>query len=154
MTRRRFSRSILSMMTVAVVPWLVAGPATAQEPFPTRPVTIVNPFPPGGQADLTARPLAVALERVLKQAVVISNKPGAAGAVGMQSVAIAKPDGYTILITVPAVSTLPEVDQLFGRPPAFARTDFVPIARIHADPTLLAVNADLPSKPLTDLLAD
>lgn len=84
-------------------------------------MTIVNPFPPGGQAALTGRPLAAALERVFKQPVVLTNKPGAAGAVGMQSVAIAKPDGYTIVITVPAVSTLPEVDQLFGRPPTFVR---------------------------------
>jgi tripartite-type tricarboxylate transporter receptor subunit TctC len=154
MTRRRLSRSILSMLVVGVMPWLVAGPATAQELFPNRPLTIVNPFPPGGQADLTGRPLASALERALKQPVVITNKPGAAGAVGMQSVAIAKPDGYTIVITVPAVSTLPEVDQLFGRPPTFARTDFVPIARINADPTILVVNADLPYKSVTDLLAD
>jgi tripartite-type tricarboxylate transporter receptor subunit TctC len=154
MTRRRCSRPILSLLAVALLPWLVAAPAAAQEPFPTRPVTIVCPFPPGGQADLTARPLAVALERVLKQPVVISNKPGAAGAVGMQSVAIAKPDGYTIVITVPAISTVPEVDQLFGRPPTFSRTDFVPIARLNADPTILVVNADLPYKSVKELLAD
>jgi tripartite-type tricarboxylate transporter receptor subunit TctC len=154
MTRRRSSRPIVCLLAVAVLPWLVAGPVSAQEPFPTRPVAIVNPFPPGGQADLTARPLAVALERVLKQPVVISNKPGAAGAVGMQSVAIAKPDGYTIVITVPAISTLPEVDQLFGRPPTFSRTDFAPLARINANPTILVVNADLPYKSLADLLAD
>src|SRR5688572_9064458 len=121
MTRRRSSRPLVCLLVVVVLPWLVAGPVSAQEPFPTRPVTIVNPFPPGGQADLTGRPLASALERALKQPVVITNKPGAAGAVGMQSVAIAKPDGYTIVITVPAVSTLPEVDQLFGRPPTFVR---------------------------------
>src|SRR5688572_8377974 len=154
MTRRRSSRPLVCLLVVVVLPWLVAGPVSAQEPFPTRPVTIVNPFPPGGQADLTARPLASALERVLKQPVVITNKPGAAGAVGMQSVAIAKPDGYTIVITVPAVSTLPEVDQLFGRPPTFSRTDFAPVARINADPTILVVNADLAYKSLADLLAD
>ncbi|HEV8616080.1 MAG TPA: tripartite tricarboxylate transporter substrate binding protein [Methylomirabilota bacterium] len=154
MTRRRSSRSILSLLAVAALPWLVAGPVAAQEQFPNRPLTIVNPFPPGGQADLTGRPLAAALERVLKQPVLLTNKPGAAGAVGMQSVAIAKPDGYTIVITVPAISTLPEVDQLFGRPSTFARTDFAPIARINADPTILVVNAELPYKDVKELLAD
>jgi tripartite-type tricarboxylate transporter receptor subunit TctC len=152
--RRRLSRPILFLLAGAALPWLVAGPAAAQEQFPNRPLTIVNPFPPGGQADLTGRPLAAALERVLKQPVVITNKPGAAGAVGMQSVAVARPDGYTIVITVPAISTLPEVDQLFGRPSTFARTDFAPIARINADPTILVVNAELPYKDVKELLAD
>lgn len=81
---------------------LVAGavPAGADEAYPARPVTIVVPFPPGGLADVTARPLAAALERGLKQPVVVTNKAGAAGAVGMQSVAVAKPDGYTLLPTL------------------------------------------------------
>ena len=81
--------------------------AAAQEPYPTRPITVVNPFPPGGLADLTMRPLVGPLERILKQPVVLVNKSGAAGAVGMQSVAVAKPDGYTILVSVPAISLLP-----------------------------------------------
>ena len=133
---------------------LVAGPVLAQEPFPSRPITMVNPFPPGGQVDLTARPLVGALERVLKQPVVLANKSGAAGAVGMHSVATSKPDGYTIVMTVPAITTLPEVDKLFGRTPNFTRADFAPIARINADPTILVVNADLPYKSLAELLAD
>jgi tripartite-type tricarboxylate transporter receptor subunit TctC len=124
----------------------------ADEVFPTRPITIVNPFPPGGQVDLTSRPLAAAMERILKQPVLLVNKAGAAGAVGMQSVAIAKPDGYTVLITVPAISTLPEVDKLFGRTPTFTRDQFVPVARLNADPTILVVNADLPYKNLHELL--
>ena len=118
--------------------------ARADEPFPSRPITIVNPFPPGGQADLTGRPLASSLERVLKQPVVITNKSGAAGAVGMQTVGVARPDGYTVLITVPAISTIPEVDRLFGRPPTFTREQFTPIARINADPCILVVNAEQP----------
>ncbi|HEV8307591.1 MAG TPA: tripartite tricarboxylate transporter substrate binding protein, partial [Methylomirabilota bacterium] len=69
---------------------VLAGSAFADEPFPTRPVTMVNPFPPGGLADLTGRPLASAMEKVLKQPVVVVNKSGAAGAVGTQSVAVAK----------------------------------------------------------------
>jgi tripartite-type tricarboxylate transporter receptor subunit TctC len=89
-----------------------AVPAGAEEPYPARPVTIVVPFPPGGIADVTARPLAAALERGLKQPVVVTNKAGAAGAVGMQSVAVAKPDGYTLLLGKHAA--------LWASPPALA----------------------------------
>jgi len=131
-----------------------AVPAGADEPYPTRPVTIVNPFPPGGLADLTGRPLAAAMEPALKQPVVLVNKAGAAGAVGMQSVAVAKPDGYMTLITVPAISTLPDVDRLFGRTPTFTRDQFIPVARINADPTLLVVNADLPWRSVKELLEE
>ncbi len=128
--------------------------AAADESFPTRPITIVNPFPPGGQADLTGRPLAAAMEKVLKQPVVITNKPGAAGGVGMQSVAVAKPDGYTITITVPAISTIPEVDKLFGRTATITREQFTPVARINADPCVIVVNAERPWKTMKELLDD
>jgi tripartite-type tricarboxylate transporter receptor subunit TctC len=129
-------------------------PAVAEEPYPTRPVSIVVPFPPGGIADLTARPLAAAFERTLKQPVVVSNKSGAAGALGTQSVAIAKPDGYTLLLGLVSISIIPEVDVLFGRPPAFTRDQFVGIARLNADPPLLVVNAEMPWKSLKELLND
>jgi len=128
------------------------GASAADETFPSRPITIINPFPPGGLADLTGRPLAAAMEKVLKQPFVIVNKSGAAGAVGMQSVAIAKPDGYTILITVTSISTLPEVDKLFGRTPVYTREQFAPIALINADPTIIVVNSELPWRSVKDVL--
>jgi tripartite-type tricarboxylate transporter receptor subunit TctC len=146
-------RPAVSLALLALV-LVVAAPAAAQEPFPTRPLTVVNPFPPGGQADLSGRPLVAALEKVFKQPVVLTNKPGAAGAVGMQSVAVAKPDGYTITITVPSISTLPEVDKLFGRTPTITREQFAPIARINADPCMVVVNAERPWKSLKELLDD
>jgi tripartite-type tricarboxylate transporter receptor subunit TctC len=145
-------RSLATVFLTLLV--MVPGFAAAQEPFPSRPITIVNPFPPGGQADLSGRPLAAALEKVLKQPVVITNKPGASGAVGMQSVAVAKPDGYTISITVPAISMIPEVDKLFGRNPTFTREQFVPLARINADPCVVVVNAERPWKTMKELLDD
>jgi tripartite-type tricarboxylate transporter receptor subunit TctC len=144
----------MTLLIALVIALVAAAPATADEAFPSRPITIVNPFPPGGQVDLTSRPLAAAMDRILKQPVLLVNKAGAAGAVGMQATAIAKPDGYTVVITVPAISTLPEVDKLFGRTPTFTRDQFVPIARLNADPTILVVNADLPYKSVQDLLAD
>jgi len=145
-------RSLATVLVILMV--VVAGSASADEPFPTRPITIVNPFPPGGQADLTGRPLAASLERILKQPVVLVNKPGASGAVGMQSVAVAKPDGYTILITVPAISTIPEVDKLFGRAPTYTRDQLVPLARINADPTIVVAHSETPWRSAKDLLEE
>jgi tripartite-type tricarboxylate transporter receptor subunit TctC len=140
------------LIVLAFCAW--ATPASADDPYPTRPITIVVPFPPGGIADLTARPLAASLERILKQPVVVTNKTGAAGAVGMQSVAIARPDGYTLLLGLVSISLLPERDALFGRPPSYTRDQFVGIARLNADPTVLVVNAELPWKSLKELLDD
>lgn len=142
------------LFLVAVAVLLGAVPAAAQEAFPSRLITIVNPFPPGGQVDLSGRPFAAALQKVLKQPAALTNKPGAAGAVGMQSVAVAKPDGYTLLITVPSLHTLPEVDKLFGRQPTFTRDQFVPIARLNADPLIIACNAERPWKTMKDVIED
>jgi tripartite-type tricarboxylate transporter receptor subunit TctC len=132
----------------------LAPPAIAQEAYPTRPITVVVAFPPGGLADLSARPVAAALERILKQPVVVSNKPGAAGAVGNQFVATSKPDGYTLLMALVSVSVLPEVDKLFGRPPTYTREQLTGIARVNAEPSILTVPADAPWKTAKDLVED
>jgi tripartite-type tricarboxylate transporter receptor subunit TctC len=129
-------------------------PAWAQEPYPTRPITMVVAFPPGGVADNTARPVAAVLERVLKQPVTVLNKAGAAGAVGYQAAATSKPDGYTLLMALVSVSVLPEVDKLFGRPQNYTREQLTGIARINADPSMLVVRADAPWKTLKDLVED
>ncbi len=150
MTRAAIRLAVLAVSLLGVL----AGPAAADEAYPTRPITLVVPFPPGGIADLTARPLAAALERTLKQPVVITNKPGAAGAVGAQSVAVAKPDGYTLLIALVSISTIPEVDTLFARAPAYTRDQFVGIARLNADPPVLVVNAERPWKTVKEAIDD
>jgi tripartite-type tricarboxylate transporter receptor subunit TctC len=133
---------------------VLSPPAGAQEAFPSRPITIVAPFPPGGVADLTARPVAAAMERVLKNPVAVVNKTGAAGAVGMQSVAVAKPDGYTLLLALSSISIIPEADKIFDRKPAFTVDQFAPIALISADPTVLVVPADKPWKTAKDFIED
>ncbi|MGA7349364.1 MAG: tripartite tricarboxylate transporter substrate-binding protein, partial [Pseudolabrys sp.] len=74
---------------------VAAGPLFAQDTFPSHAITIVNAFPPGGINDIVTRPLASMLEPILKQPVVVETKAGAAGQVGAQVVASAKPDGYT-----------------------------------------------------------
>ncbi|HSF56922.1 MAG TPA: tripartite tricarboxylate transporter substrate-binding protein, partial [Candidatus Binatia bacterium] len=124
---------------------LVAG-ASAQEKYPNRPITVVAPFPPGGVADLTARPVAAAMEKVLKNPVVVTNKTGAAGAVGMSYVANSKPDGYTLLMALSSISIIPEADKLFDRKPAYTMDQLMPIALISADPTIFVVNASRPWK--------
>jgi tripartite-type tricarboxylate transporter receptor subunit TctC len=133
---------------------LAAGRSYAQGAYPAHAITMVSPFPPGGVSDTITRPLDAALEKVLKQPVVLENKTGAAGAVGAQYVAAAKPDGYTLLTHIVSISGFEAVDKLFGRTPKFTNASFVPIARIIADPIVLIINNDLPYKTLKDLVAD
>jgi tripartite-type tricarboxylate transporter receptor subunit TctC len=147
MDRRRF---VIGTAATA----LAAGPAFAQEVFPAHAITIINAFPPGGINDLVTRPLAAAMEPILKQPVVVEAKAGAAGQVGAQFVASAKPDGYTLLSHNTGISGYAEVDKLFGRPAKTTRADFIPLARLVADPVLLLVNDQQPYKTLKDLVED
>jgi tripartite-type tricarboxylate transporter receptor subunit TctC len=140
--------------SAAVAAVLAARPSMAQEAYPTRPVTFVNPFPPGGAVDVVARPLASVLEPILKQPVVIETKAGAAGQVGAQFAASAKPDGYTILMHIVSISGFAEVDKLFGRPVKFTNDDFIPIARFIADPMVLVVNDRQPYTSLKEFVED
>jgi tripartite-type tricarboxylate transporter receptor subunit TctC len=143
--------------TVANVLILASGimalGAAAQETYPTRAITMIVPFPPGGIADITARPTAPAMEKVLKQPVSIVNRPGAAGAVGNAAVANAKPDGYTIGMVLSSISVIPAADELFNRKPAYSLDQVVPIALISADPTILVAHPSLPVKSVKELVA-
>jgi tripartite-type tricarboxylate transporter receptor subunit TctC len=130
------------------------GPARAQDAYPARPVTFINPFPPGGAVDVVARPLGSILEQIIKQPVVIETKAGAAGQVGAQFAANAKADGYTLLMHLTSISGFAEVDKLFGRQPKFTRADFIPIARFIADPMLIVVNDQQPYKDLKEFVDD
>ncbi len=124
----------------------------AQE-YPSRAVTLIVPFPPGGVADNVARPVAQALGKVLGQPLVIENKQGAGGGIGMAQVAKAKPDGYTLLLALSSISIIPEADKVLGRSPMFQLDQLVPIARFTADPVVLAVRADAPWKTFADFAA-
>ncbi len=132
---------------------LTAAPAVAQEAFPNHAITMIVAFPPGGVADITGRPTAAAMEKILKQPVTVINRPGAAGAVGNAAVANARPDGYTVLMALSSISVIPAADELFNRKPAYALDQFAPIALITADPTILVVHPSLPAKTLKDLVA-
>jgi tripartite-type tricarboxylate transporter receptor subunit TctC len=133
---------------------LATRPVIAQETYPARPVTFINPFPPGGAVDVVARPLAAVLEPILKQPMVIETKAGAAGQVGAQFAASAKPDGYTLLMHIVSISGFAEVDKLFGRPVKFTRDDFIPISRFIADPMVLVVNDKQPYQTIKEFVDD
>lgn len=149
MDRRQFVAG-----STAAVASLGTFPVFAQESYPSRAVTLINPFPPGGAADVVGRPFAAVWEPIIKQPAVIETKAGAAGAVGAQFAATAKPDGHTLLIHIVSISGFAEVDRLFGRQPKFTRADFIPIARFTEGPMVLVVNAETPYKTVKDLIDD
>jgi len=129
--------------------------STAQaQSYPNRTITIVVPFPPGGIADITARPFAAVMSRFLGQPVVVENKAGAGGAVGHAYAARARPDGYTLMMALSSIVIIPVSDDVNGRAPTYKMSDFTPIALVSADPTVLMVPADAPWKTLQDLVAD
>ncbi len=127
---------------------------TSAQTYPDHSLTIVVPFTPGGVSDITARPLAAAMTANLGQPIVIDNKGGAGGAIGMALAAKAKPDGYTLMMALPSMITIPISDRISGRASSFQINQFKPIARLTADPTVLAVRADSPWKTLADFVRD
>jgi tripartite-type tricarboxylate transporter receptor subunit TctC len=131
----------------------LSGVAHADDAWPSKMITMVVPFPPGGVADTVARPVAQAMARHLKQSVIVENKGGAGGAIGMGQVARAKPDGYTVLMALSSIAIIPEADKLTGRKPLYQMAQLRPIARFTADPTVLVVRADSPWKTVGEFVA-
>jgi tripartite-type tricarboxylate transporter receptor subunit TctC len=152
MNRRQLLKS------VAVLPLAPAAFSTAfaqGAPYPSRNITMIVPFPAGGQADLAARPVALAMEKILGKSVIVDNRAGGGGgSVGNAAAARAEPDGYTLLMTLSSLAVLPEADRLFDRPVAYEVSQFAPVARVLADPTLLAVPASAPWKTLQEFVED
>ena len=132
---------------------LVSHLGLAQEAYPSRAVTMIVPFPPGGVADIVGRPLASMMEKTMKHPVVVVNRTGAGGALGMREVARAAPDGYTILMGLSSISIFPVSERVNGKQPAYELKDFAPIALVTADPTVLVVRADSPYKSVKDFVA-
>jgi tripartite-type tricarboxylate transporter receptor subunit TctC len=130
----------------------MAGAAQAQDPYPSKPVSVVVPFSPGGISDVIGRPFVHSLGKVLKQSFIVENKPGAGGGVGMAYAARAKPDGYTLMVALSSISAIPASDRLFGRPPSYEIKQFTPIALISADPAFLVVRTDSPWKSVKELV--
>jgi tripartite-type tricarboxylate transporter receptor subunit TctC len=150
MQRRSTLAAVLSTALLLALP----AASMAQAAYPSKPITMVVPFPPGGLADIVARPVAEAMSRDLGQPVVIENKGGAGGGIGMGLAAKAPPDGYTVLLALSSFSVIPEADALLGRAPMYSFSALRPIARITADPTVLAVRAEAPWKTVKDFVED
>jgi tripartite-type tricarboxylate transporter receptor subunit TctC len=149
-------KKYIETVSIAVAGLLLsAAPlvAHADESWPSKPITLVVPFPPGGVADTVARPVAIALERELKQSVIVENKGGAGGAIGMAKVANAPGNGYTMLMALSSISIIPEADKLLDRKPLYQLSQLKPIARFTADPTVLVVRADSPWKTVDEFVA-
>lgn len=144
-------RALLAFSAVFVA---LSASALGQERYPAKPINLIVPFPPGGAADLAARPLANELATMLRQPVVVQNRSGAGGAIGMAHVVNAPADGYTLLVTLPSISIVPEAEKVMGRQPPYRLDQFAPLARITADPLVLVVRGNAPWRSIKDLVAD
>ena len=141
-------RSILLLACLTFV--CTASPGWSLEEYPSKPIQLVCPFPPGGPIDLSARVVSEKMGEYLKQPVVVVNKPGGGTAVGTGYVAGSKPDGYTLFISPAA--TLIFLPMITPNVP-FKVSDFTPIGRLVSFNFLMLVNKDLPVKTLPELVA-
>ena len=146
------SRLFLQLSAAALTTAALVLPAFAQDAYPSKPVTMLVPFPPGGVADTVGRPVAEAMARALGQPMVVENKGGAGGGIGMSQVAKAKADGYYVLMSLSSVVVLPEADKVLKRNPLYTLDQLKPVARFTADPTALVVRADSPWKTYQDFI--
>src|SRR5262245_42897739 len=126
--------------------------AHAQDPFPSRLITVVNPNAPGGTADIITRGMTEPLQRSFKQSVITVNRPGAGGAVGGAAVAAGPADGYTVLLNTVTHVLIPITDNVLGRSSGYTPDDFILLARITADPLLLVVHPSLPVTTVRELV--
>ena len=144
-------RALMAGLAVASLAGLAPGLAMAQSDYPTRPVTLVVPFPAGGSTDLVARVIAQKMTDGLGQQVLVENKGGAGGNLGSAAVAKSDPDGYTILMGTVATHALNPA--IYKKMPFDAVADFAPISLLVTVPNVLVVNPDLPAKTVQELIA-
>jgi len=134
---------------LTVVAITLACPLMAQT-YPTQPIRLIAPFPPGGSVDITARLIAEPLGKDLGQRIVIENRSGASGNIGMDVAARAAPDGYTIVLnTIPLVTNQSLFEKLTWDP----IRDFAPIGMVATSPHVLVVPAKVPVKSVAELVA-
>jgi tripartite-type tricarboxylate transporter receptor subunit TctC len=146
----RFILHFWVVLVLGVVAVLMSAPAEAQTNYPTRPVTLVVPFPAGGSTDLVSRLVAQKMVAPLGQQVLIDNRGGAGGNIGSAAVARAAPDGYTILMGTVATHALNPL--LYKKMPYDAVKDFAPISLLAIIPNVLVVNLDFPPKDVKELI--
>ena len=135
--------------------WILAGLcgsvyAANEIDWPKKPIVAIVSFPAGGSTDIFARSLTAPLADALGQSIVVENKPGAGGMIGLQAAAKAVPDGYTIHIS--ALTNQSISSALFKNPPADLQKDFAPVALMGAIPHLIVINPSIPAKNLPELI--
>jgi tripartite-type tricarboxylate transporter receptor subunit TctC len=149
MNQRRFVMRTVAAAAFALAS--VAGAPSAQaQAFPSRSLTVVVPYPAAGAADIFGRSIAQALEENLKQTVVVENKPGAGGNLGMTYVARSKPDGYTIGLGTIGTQTINQF--IYPEMQFDPEKDLIPVALVSTTPNVLVVSATSPWKNLGDVL--
>ena len=144
MLRRR-----LTAMAVGAALGLATSGAAAQV-FPEKPVTLVVPFPPGGTTDIVARAVAESMARELKQTVLVENRAGAGGNVGAESVARARPDGYTLLVSTAGPLAINQ--HLYAKQGYDPTSDFAPVALLGLVPIMMVTGPQQPFKSVADLV--
>jgi tripartite-type tricarboxylate transporter receptor subunit TctC len=141
---------LLRMSITAAAMFVVGGLASAQSPFPSRPVHIFVPYPAGGGVDILARTLGDVVSRQWGQSVVVENRPGAGGLVASQALVTSAPDGYTLIVVASGHATNPF---LYPKIPYDTFKDFTPISLLASSANILLVRADSPFKTLGDMIA-
>jgi tripartite-type tricarboxylate transporter receptor subunit TctC len=142
---------LLQVIALTALAFIGAVDLARADDYPTRPITLIVPFPPGGSTTVMARNVADKLSVSLGQQIVVENRGGAGGVIGTRSVARATPDGYTILLSYTATMAIaPAMNVNAGYDP---RKDFVPIGMIGAAPSVLVVNPSMPVHSVAELIA-
>ena len=149
-TKRFFSLSVLLLALTLGLSSIAAWAAD----YPARPITLINPYPPGGFLDVPGRAFAAVAEKMLGKPVVVVNKAGAAGMIGSVAGAQAPPDGYTLTLGCTTITCAVEWELANGRKPLTTRQDFIAIGSYILSPTLISVPTNSPWKTLDDLVRD
>ena len=141
---------INSRITLIAATWVFTVSLAQGAEFPNKTIQIINPFPPGAVTDIVARLLAPKMSAALGQQVVIINKAGGGGAIGIQAAKDAAPDGYTILVTPPPIALIPIINKNSG----FTLKDFAPLTLATSSPNTTVVKADAAWKSFEEFIAD
>jgi tripartite-type tricarboxylate transporter receptor subunit TctC len=150
---QEFDTMLARFLSVALAACVLASPAQAQkaDTYPSRPITLIVPFTPGGGTDIMARMVADKLSRALGQPVLVDNRPGAGGTIGTEQAARAEPNGYTLMMG--SVSTISINPSLYKKLAINPLKDLAPVGLVASTPSLLAVPVTLPVNSVQELIA-
>lgn len=143
-------RKVLVLGALALSSALSSQIAAAQNGYPSRPIRLIVPSAPGGGTDFTARTIGQKLSEVIDQTVIVDNRPGAAGNIGVEIAAKSSPDGYTLVMPITSFSINPH---LYAKLPFDTIKDFAPVVLASSAPLFLVINPSVPAKSVSELIA-